>query len=168
MTCIWNWLTYMYPLKNYVSWDDCCCSVIESCLILCDPMGSSTSGFPVLHYLPELAQTHIYWVSDVIQPSHLLLSPSPPAFNPSQHQDFFQWVSYSHQVAKVLEFQLQHQSFQWTPRTDLLRMDWLDLLAVQGTPKGLVQHNSSKASVLQHSAFLCSNSHIHTWLQEKP
>ena len=89
----------------------------------------------------------------VIQLSHSLSSPSPPTFNLSQHQGLFQWVSSLHQVAKVLEFELQHQSFQWTPRTDLLRMDWLDLLAVQGTLKSLLQHHSSKASVLQCSAF---------------
>ena len=86
-------------------------------------------------------------------PSHPLLFPSPPAPNPSQHQSLFQWVNSSREVAKVLEFQLQHQSVQWTPRTDLPRMDWLDLLAVQGTLKSPLQHHSSKASILQHSAF---------------
>ena len=75
---------------------------------------------PVHHQLPEFTQTHVHWVSDAIQPSHLLSSPSPPAPNLSQHQGFFQWVHSFHEVAKVLEFQLQHQSFQWTPRTDLL------------------------------------------------
>ena len=75
---------------------------------------------PVHHQLPESTQTHVHWVGDDIQPSHPLLSPSPPALNISQHQGLFQWVSSSHQVAKVSEFQLQHQSFQWTPRTDLL------------------------------------------------
>ena len=95
-------------------------SVTQSCLILCDPMDCSTTALPVHHQLPDLAQTHVQHVSDAIQPSHSLLSPSPPAFNLSQHQGLFQWVSSSHQVAKVLEFQLQHQSFQWTPRTDFL------------------------------------------------
>ena len=80
----------------------------------------SMPGVPVHHQLPELAQTHVHQVADAIQPSHPLLSPSPPAFSLSQHQGLFQWVSSSHQVAKLLEFQLQHQSFQWTPRTDLL------------------------------------------------
>ena len=79
-----------------------------------------TPGLPVHHQLPESTQTHGHWVGDAIQPSHPLSSPSPPALNLSQHQGLFQWVSSSHQVAKVLEFQLQHQSFQWTPRTDLL------------------------------------------------
>ena len=87
---------------------------------LCDHMDCSTSGIPVHHKLPEFTQTHVHWVGDAIQLSHPLLSPSPPDFNLSQHQGLFQWVSSSHQVAKVLEFQLQHQSFQWTLRTDLL------------------------------------------------
>ena len=98
-------------------------------------------------------QTHAHWVSDAIQPSHPLLSPSPLALNLSQHQDLFQWVSSSHQVAKALEFQHQHQSFQWTLRTDSFRMDWLDLLAVQGTLKSLLQHHSSKALILWHEDF---------------
>ena len=95
-------------------------SVTQSCLTLCDPMNHSAPGFPVHHQLPQSTQTHVHWVGDTMQPSHPLLSPSPPALNLSQHQGLFQWVSSSHQVAKVLEFQLQHQSFQWTPRTDLL------------------------------------------------
>ena len=95
-------------------------SVAQSCLTLCDPMDHSTPGLPVHHQFPEFTQTHVHWVGDAIQPSHPLSSPSPPAFNLSQHQGLFQWVSSSHQVAKVLKFQLQHQSFQWTLRTDLL------------------------------------------------
>ena len=95
-------------------------SVTQSCLTPCDPINRSTPGLPVHHQLPEFTQTHVHWVGDAIQPSHPLSSPSPPAFNLSQHQGLFQWVSSLHQVAKVLEFQLQCQSFQWTPRTDLL------------------------------------------------
>ena len=95
-------------------------SVTQSCLTLCDPMNRSTPGLPVHHQLPEFTQTHVHWVGDAIQPSHPLSSPSPPSLNLSQHQGLFKWVSSSHQVAKVLEFQLQHQSFWWTPRTDLL------------------------------------------------
>ena len=94
-------------------------SVAQSYPTLCDPMNRSMLGLPVYHQLPEFTQTHVHRVGDAIQPSHPLLSPSPPAPNPSQHQGLFKWVSSSHQVAKVLEFQLQHQSFQWTPRTDL-------------------------------------------------
>ena len=96
-------------------------SVTQSCPTLCDPMNCSTPGFPVHHKLPEFTQTHVHRAGDAIQPSHPLSSPSPPAPNPSQHQGLFQWVSSSHEVAKVLEFQLQDQSFQWTPRTDLLQ-----------------------------------------------
>ena len=96
-------------------------SVTQSCPTLCDPMNHSTPGLPVHHQLLELTQTHDHWVNDAIQPSHPLLSPSYPALNLSQHEGLFQWVSSSHPVAKVLEFQLQHQSFQCTLRTDLLQ-----------------------------------------------
>ena len=107
----------------------CCISVqltlvAQLCLTLCDPMDCSTPGFPVHHQLPELAQTHVQWVNDAIQLPHPLLSSSPPAFSVSQHQDLFQWVSSLHQVAKVLELQLQHQFFQCIFRTDFL-LDWL-------------------------------------------
>ena len=87
-------------------------SVTQLCLTLCNPMDCSTPGFPIHHQLPELTQTHVHRVSDAIQPSHPLLSPSPPAFNLSQHQGLFKRVSSSQQVAKVLEFHLQHQFFQ--------------------------------------------------------
>ena len=107
-------------------------------------MDCSTPGFPVYQQLPELVQTHVHWVDDGIQPSHPLLSPYPPAFNLSQHQGIFQWVSSSHQVAKILELQLQLISF---------RTDWFYLLAVLGTLKSLLQQHSSKASILQHSTF---------------
>ena len=118
---------------------------------LCDPMNCNTPGLPVYHQLPELTQTHVHCVGDAIQASRPLLSPSPPALNLSQHQGLFKWVSSSHQVAKILELQLQNQSF---------RMDWLDLLAVQGTLKSLLQHHSSKASILWHSAlFIVQLSH---------
>ena len=93
--------------------------VTQSCPSLCDPTDHSTPGLPVHHQLREFTQTHIHWVGDAIQPSHPLSCPSP-AFNLSQHQGLFEWVSSSYQVAKILEFQLQHQSFQRTPRTDLL------------------------------------------------
>ena len=89
-------------------------------VLLYDPMDCCTPGFHVNHQLPEFTQTHVHWVSDAIQPSHPLSSPSPPAFNLYQHQGLFQWVHSSHQVAKVLEFKLHHQSFQWIFRTDFL------------------------------------------------
>ena len=95
-------------------------SVAESCMTLCYPMDCSMPGFHVHHQLPELTQIHVHRISDAIQPPHPLSSPSPPTFNLSQHQGLFQWVSSSHEVAKVLEFQLQHQSFQWIFRTDFL------------------------------------------------
>ena len=95
-------------------------SVAQSCPTLCDPMDCSISGLPVHHQLPEPTQTHVHWVGDAIQPSLPLSSPSPPTFNLSQHHGLFKWVSFSHQVAKVLEFQLQHQGFQWIFRTDFL------------------------------------------------
>ena len=97
-----------------------CCSVAQSCLTLCYATDCSTLGFPVLHHLLELAQTHVHSVDDAIQPSCPLLSPSPPAVYLSQHQGLFQWVGSSHKMAKVVEFQLQHQSFQWIFRVDFL------------------------------------------------
>ena len=138
------------------------CSIAKLCLTLCSSVKCSTSGFPVFHYLPEFAQTHVHWVSDTIQPSHSLSPPSPLALNLSQHHSLFQWVSSSHQVAKVLELELQHHSFQWIFRVDFLQ-DWLVfLLAVQGTVKSLFQHHSSKASIFGHSAFfMVQLSHPH-------
>ena len=128
-------------------------SVAQSCLTLCDPMNYSTPGLHVHHQPPESTQTHVHRVGDAIQPSHPLLSPSPPAFNLSQHQGLFKWVSSSHQVAKVLEFQLQHQSFQWTPRTDLLSDGLVGSPCSPRDSQEYFQHHSSKASILQCSAF---------------
>ena len=128
-------------------------SVAQSCPTLCDPMNHSIPGIPVHCQLPEFTQIHMHRVGDAIQPSYPLSSTSPLASNPSQHQSLFQCVNSSHEVAKVLEFQPQHQSFQWTPGLVSFRMDWLDLLTVQGTLKSLLQHHSSKASILWRSAF---------------
>ena len=127
-------------------------SVAQLCLILCNPMDCSIPGLPVHQQLLQFTQTHVHWVGDAIQPSRLLLSPSP-TFNLSQHQSLFKWVSSSHQVAKVLEFQLHHQSSNEYSGLISFRMDWLDLPAVQGTLKSLLQHHSSKASIVQCSAF---------------
>ena len=157
---MWN------PFKNYFSY--LFSSVAQSCPTPCDPMNCSTRGLPVHHQLPEFTQTHVHRVSDAIQPSHPLSSPSPPAPNPSQHQSLFQWVNSSHQVAKVLEFQLQHQSFQWTPGLVSFRMYWFYLLAVQGTVKSLLQHTVQKHQFFSAQPSSQSNSHIHTWPQEKP
>ena len=120
---------------------------------LCPLMDCSPPGFPVHHQLPELTQTHVHPVGDAIQPSHPLSSPSPPVFSLSQHQDLFQWVSSLHQVAKYWSF-----SFSISPSNGYsglisFRIDWLDLLAVQGTLKSLLKHHRSKASILWCSAF---------------
>ena len=105
---------YIYIYQSVLS------SVTQSCRTLGDPMDCSMPGLPVHHQLLEFTQTHVHWVGDAIQLSHSLSSPSPPTFNLSQHQGLFKWVSSSHQVAKVLEYQLQHQFFQWIFRTDFL------------------------------------------------
>ena len=112
-----EWDSLLFGLSHSVQFS----SVTQSCPTLCNPTNHSTPGLPVHHQLPELTQTHVHRVGDAIQPTHPLSSPSPPASNPSQYQGLFQWVNSSHEMAKVLEFQLQHQSFQWTPRTDLLQ-----------------------------------------------
>ena len=137
----------------------------QSCLTLCNHMDCSTPGLLVHHQLLEFTQTYVHWVSDAIQPSHLLPSPSL-AFNLSQHQGLFKWVSSSNQVAKVLELQFQSISAS-NEYSGLIsfRMDWLDLLAVQETVKNLLQHHSSKASILLPSAFFIvqlSHSYITT------
>ena len=131
-------------------------SAAQSYPTLCNPMDCSTPGFPVLHYLLECARSHVHCIRDAIQTSHPLWPLSPPALNLSQHQGLFQWVSSSHQVAKVLELQFQHQSFQWIFRVDF---------------RGLSRVFSS-TTVWKHQFFsvqpsLWSNSHIPTWLPEK-
>ena len=153
---LWAWVT--------------CCSVTQSCLTLCNPMDCSNPGFLVLHHLLELAHTHVHWVSDAIQPSCPLSSPSPPAFNLSQHlsQVFSNESSLHIKWPKYWSF-----NFSISPSNEYsglisFRIDWFDFLAVQGTFKSLPQHHNSKASVLQFSAFLWSSSHIHTWLLKKP
>ena len=128
-------------------------SVAQSCPTLCDPMNCSNPGLPVHHQLPELTQTHVHWVSDAIQPSHPLSSPSPPALNLSEHQ----CIS-SESVPRIRWPKYWSFSFNISPSNEhpgliSLRMDWLDLLAVQGTLKSLLQHHSSKASILWCSAF---------------
>ena len=133
------------------------------------PVDYSMPGFPVFNYLPEFAQTYVHWVGDAIQPSCPLLSPSPPAFNLSQHQDLFQWVGSSHRVAKVLEFSastsvLPMNIQDWFP---LGWTGWISLLS-----KGL-SRVFSNTTVQKHQFFgtqfsLWSNSHIHIWLLEKP
>ena len=149
---------------RYSSEAGCCCYLVAQLfLTLCDPRDCSMPGFPVLHHLSEFTLTHVHWVKDTIQPSHLLLSPPPPTFYLSQHQGLFQWLSSSLQVAKVLALQLQHQSFQW-----ILRIDFLvwspcyprDSQESSPTP----QFKSINSLALSH---LCGPTHIHTWLLEK-
>ena len=131
----------------------CCCSVTKSYPILCKPMNCSTPGFPVLHYVPEFAQTHVHWVSDAIQSSHPLLSPSSLALSLAQHQGLFQELAPHIKWPKYWSF-----SFSISPSNEYsglisFRIDWFDLLAIQGTLKNLLQHYSSKASILWHPAF---------------
>ena len=129
-------------------------SLIQLCSTICDPMDCTTPGFPVHHQLLELAQTHVHWVSDAIQPSYPLSSLTPPALNLSQHQDLFQWDSCFGSGSQSIEV-----CFSISPSNEYsglisFRIDWLDLLVVQRTLKSLLQHHSSKASILQHSVFL--------------
>ena len=141
----------------------CCCSVTELCPTLCNPMGCSTLVFPVFHCLLEFAHTHVHWVSDAIQPSHPLSSPSPLTLSLSQHElelhirwpeywGFSISVSPSSECSGLISF----------------RTDWFDFLAVQGTLKSLLQHPSSKASISGARTSLWSNFHIHIWPLEKP
>ena len=123
-------------------------SVAQSCPTL-RPRGLQHTRPPCPSLTPRVYSNSVHWVGDAIQPSHPLSSPSPAAFNLSQNQGVFRWVSSSHQVAKVLEFQLQHwkDSSNEHPGLISFRMDWLDLLAVQGTLKSLLQHHSSNLSI---------------------
>ena len=126
-------------------------------------MNRSTPGLPVHHQLPEFTQTHVHWVSEAIQPSHPLPVPFSSAFDLSQNQSPFQSVSSSHQVPKALELQLQHWSFNEYSGMISFKIDWFDLLAVQGSLKSLLQHHCSKTSILQCSAFfIVQHSHPHT------
>ena len=132
------------------------------------PHGLQHAGLPVHHHLLKFTQTYVHWVGDAIQPSHPLSSPSPPAFNLSQHQGLFKWVSSSPQVAKVLEFQLQHQSFQWVNIQDWFPLWWTGWISLQSKGFSIVFSNTT---VQKHQFFsaqlsLWSNYHIHTWLLE--
>ena len=143
--------------------ESCCSSVAKSCPTLCNPMDCSTPDSLVLHYFPEFAQTHVHPVSDAIQPSHPLSSPSPPAFKFSSTRVFSNESVLPNRWPKYWSF-----SFSISPSNSGLiscRIDWLELLAVQGTLESLLLHHSSKASAQLSSQ---SNSHIHTWPMEKP
>ena len=129
-------------------------SVAQSCLTLYNPMDCSTPGLPVHHQLLEFTQTHVHWVDDAIQPSHPLSSPSPPALSLSQHQGFPNESALRIRWPKYWSFSFNISPFNEHSGLIPFRMDWLDFLAVQGTLKSLLQHHSSKASILRRSAFL--------------
>ena len=128
-------------------------SVTQSYLTLCNPMDCSTLDLAVLHQLPEFTQTHVHWLSDAIQPSYPLSSPSPTSSNLSQHQDLFKRVTSSHQAAKVLELQLQHHSFQWIFKTDFLKDGLVGSPCSSRDSQETSPTPSSKASILWRSVF---------------
>ena len=128
-------------------------SVAQSCLTLCDPTNHSMPGLPVHHQLRESTQTHVHRVGDAIQPSHPLSSPSPPALNLSQHKGLLNGSALRLRWPKYWSFSFNISPSNEHPGLISLRMDWLDLLAIQGTFKSLLQHHSSKASILQCSPF---------------
>ena len=140
-------------------------SVAQSCLTLCDPINRNTPGLPVHHQLPEFTQTHVHWVGETIQPSHPLSSSSPPAFNLSQHQGLFKWMSSSHQVAKVSVsasvFPMNIQD--WFP------LRWTGWISLQSKGHSRVFSNTTdqKHQVFSTQLSFWSKSHIHTWLLEK-
>ena len=137
----WRWSVLLFSFSHWVV------------STLYDPTGDSTTGFPVLHCLPELAQTHVHWLGDAIQPSHPLLSPSPLAFNLSQHSVFSSESVLCIRWPKYWSFSFNISASSEYSRLISFRMDWFYLLAVQGTLKSLLQHHSSKASILLCSAF---------------
>ena len=142
-----DFLTTEPPAKSQFS------SVAQSCPTLCDPMDYSTPGLPVHHQLPEFTQTHVHWVGDATQPSHPLSSLSPPTFNLSQHQGPIKGVNLCIRGPEYWSFRFSISPSNEYSGLFFIRMDWLKLLAVQGTLKSLFQHHISKASILQHSAF---------------
>ena len=135
---------------------------------LCNPINCSRTGFPVLHRFLEFAQIHVHWISDAVQPSHALSSTSPPVFNLSQYQGLFQWVGCSHQVARVLDLQLQHQSFQWIFNWFPLGVNGLISLLSKALSRVFSNTTFQKHKFFGTQPFLLSSSHIHTWLLEKP
>ena len=152
-----HWMVRLCLLNGSVQFS----SVTQSCLTLCNPMNRSTPGLPVHHQFPEFTQTHVHRVGDAIQSSHPLSSPSPPAPNPSQHQSLFQWVNSSHEVPKVLEFQLWHHSFQRNPRADLLQNGLVGSPcsprdSQESSPTPQIKSINSSALSLLHSPTLTS------------
>ena len=158
------WQCFLKCLKMYTLFRH---SVTKLCSPLHDPMNCSTPGFPVLHYLPEFALTHVHWVHDAIQPPHPLSSPSPLALSFSQHQGPFQWIGSSHQVAKVLKLQLHRQPSSEYSVLVSLRIHWFDFLADQGTLRVFSSTTIWKHQFFGAQSSLWSNSHSLTWLLEK-
>ena len=146
----------------------CCCSIAKSCPTLCDPMNCSTPGFPIIHYLPEFAETHVHWISDAIQLSHPLLPSSPPALSLSQHQGLFQWIRSSHQGGKVSELPvlvsvLPVNIQNWF----LLGLTGLISLLSEGLSRIFSSTTVWKYSFFGAQTSLWSNSHIRMWLLKK-
>ena len=142
-------------------------SVTDSCPTLCDPMNHSAPGLPVHHQLQEFTRTHVHWVGDAIQSSHPMLYPSPPAFNLSQQQGLFKWVSSLHQVAKVLELKFNISPSNEHPGLISLSMDWLDILQSKGPLRVFSNTTVQKHQFFSAQLSLYSKSHIHTWILEK-
>ena len=143
-------------------------SAAQSCPTLCHPMNHRIPGLLVHHQLPEFTQNHVHWLGDAIQPSHPLPFPSPPAPNPSQHQVFSNESTLRMRWPKYWSFSFSISPSNEHPGLISFRMDWLDLLAVRGTLRSLLQHRSSKTSILWCAGSFTPNSHTHTWLLEKP
>ena len=161
-------LREVLQLKRNVHNSVQCNSVTQSCVTLCDPMDCNTLGFSVHHQHPELAQTHVHWVGDAIQPFHLLSSPSPPAFNLSQHQGLFKWVSSSHHVAKAIGSSASASVLPVNIQ-DLFPLGLTGWISLQSKGLSVVLSITTvqKHQFLRAQLSLWSNSHIHTWL-EKP
>ena len=175
---IWNWTDTTLPSTAPEKFLDVFyysvqfSSVAQLCPTFWEHINCSMPGLPVLYQLVKSIQTHVHCVGDDIQLSHPSSCPSPTSLNLFQHQGLFKWVGTSHQVAKVLEFCFII-SFSISPSNEhpgliSFRMDWLDFLAVQGTLKSLLQHHSSKASILWCSPFFRVQISNHTWPLEKP
>ena len=161
--CGWVPSLFTWNYHNIVNWLFCW-SVAQSCPTLCDPMDCSTLGLPVPHHLPKFAQVHVHCISDAIQPSHPLMSSSPSALNFSHHQGLFQWVSCSHQMAKILEFRLQCQSSGLIS----LKIDWFVSLLSKGLSRVF-----SSTTVQRHQFFVTlpsfqSSSHSYKWPLGRP
>ena len=138
-------------------------SVTQSCATVCNPMNQIMSGFPIYHQLLESTQTHVHWVGNAVQPSHPLVSPSPPALNLSSIRVFSNESALRIRWPKYWSFSFNISPYNENPGR-IIRMDWLDFHAVQGTLKSLLKHHSSKALILQHSTyFMAQLSHPYHW-----